>query len=181
MTPSIHYRKSKPSNMPPFGTLPGEDYIRKVLDYNPRNGFLSWAKRTPEMCAPVVDAKGNAWSSDEVANWFNVKFAGRRAGSKAGTFAKGTGRVAYSSIKLNGVCIPTSHACWFMETGRWPNGRIKFKDGNPANLRFENLIESALDSDRFNNIHFAPARRRAEAIPVRQRSAYDHDAPDHDT
>jgi len=136
------YRKSKPSNLPPFGTLPGEAYIRQVLDYNPANGFLSWARRTPDLCSPVVDAKGNTWTSHEVADWFNTKFANKRAGTKVNKWGKGTGTIKYSTVKLNGVTLPSSHVCWFLGYGSWPNGRITYKDGNPSNLRLDNLIET---------------------------------------
>jgi hypothetical protein len=83
--------------------------IREALDYNPASGLFVWK---------INPAK-------------NVK-----AGSIAGGASDGRG---YRYIRLNGVEFTDSRLAWFYMTGEWPERRVRFKDGNPNNCRFENL------------------------------------------
>jgi HNH endonuclease len=44
-------------------------------------------------------------------------------------------------IKINGEVYRLNRVIWLLQTGAWPKGRIKHKDSNLNNLRWENLYE----------------------------------------
>lgn len=44
-------------------------------------------------------------------------------------------------IKIDGEVYRLNRVIWLLQTGAWPKGRIKHKDGNPNNLRWSNLYE----------------------------------------
>lgn len=164
-----HYRKPHPPHLPPYGVLPSEAYIRAILDYNPHNGFLSWARRPPELCSPAVDARGKVWNREEAAKWFNTNFANKQAGTKSEKWSKATGIIKYPSVKLNGVNVPASHVCWFLHYGEWPKSRLSNIDGNPGNLKIANLKETGMrfhpcyNSGAFDRAKLAASRTAARA------------------
>jgi Recombination endonuclease VII/HNH endonuclease len=47
--------------------------------------------------------------------------------------------VKYRYIRLNGCNIPAQRIAYALHNGDFPNGRITFVDGNPLNLKYENL------------------------------------------
>ena len=61
---------------------------------------------------------------------------------RVGTRAGGDCNVGYRNIRLLGQEITEGRLAWFYQTGAWPTGRVKYKNGNPADCRFENLIIS---------------------------------------
>ena len=83
--------------------------IRDALDYNPATGVFVWK---------INPAK-------------NVK-----SGTTAGGNSKGNG---YRYIRLGGEEITECRMAWFYMTGRWPERRVRFKNGNKSDCRFENL------------------------------------------
>lgn len=85
------------------------DRVREVLDYNPATGVFVWK---------ISPAK-------------NVK-----AGSIAGGNGEGTG---YRYIRVDGAEVIASRLAFFYVTGSWPDRRVRHKNGNRQDLRFENL------------------------------------------
>ena len=60
-----------------------------------------------------------------------------KAGDEAGTI-RPDGMVA---IVVSGKTYLAHRLVWFYKTGAFPDGRIKFQDGDPTNLKWVNLIE----------------------------------------
>ena len=83
--------------------------VRDALDYNPATGVFVWK---------INPAK-------------NVK-----SGTTAGGNGKGNG---YRYIRLGGEEITECRMAWFYMTGQWPDRRVKFRNGNKSDCRFENL------------------------------------------
>jgi hypothetical protein len=83
--------------------------IRDALDYNPATGVFMWK---------ISPAKNVA--------------AGSVAGGKNGSRG-------YRYIRLNGEEVTESRLAWFYMTGNWPERRVRFKNGNSTDCRFENL------------------------------------------
>jgi hypothetical protein len=83
--------------------------VRDALDYNPATGVFVWK---------ISPAK-------------NVK-----SGTTAGGNSKGNG---YRYIRLSGEEITECRMAWFYMTGRWPERRVRFKNGDKSDCRFENL------------------------------------------
>ena len=85
------------------------DQVRDALDYNPATGVFVWT---------ISPAK-------------NLK-AGTVAGGKNGSGG-------YRYIRLCGEESTESRLAWFYMTGEWPERRVRFKNGNSQDCRFENL------------------------------------------
>jgi hypothetical protein len=60
-----------------------------------------------------------------------------KAGDEAGTLAY-DGTIV---VGLKGSIYPASRLIWFYVHGEWPPGRLFFRDGDKANLRFRNIGE----------------------------------------
>ena len=85
------------------------DQVREALDYNPSTGAFVWK---------ISPAK-------------NVK---------VGSIAGGVGDSrSYRYIRLDGCDVTDARLAWFYMTGSWPERRVRFKNGNPSDCRFENL------------------------------------------
>ena len=83
--------------------------ILDALDYNPATGVFKWK---------ISPAK-------------NVK---------AGTIAGGNSKSnEYRYIRLNNHEVTEGRLAWFYMTGEWPEGRVKYKNGDKQDCRFENL------------------------------------------
>jgi hypothetical protein len=85
------------------------EQMRQALDYNPATGAFVWK---------ISPAK-------------NVK-AGSRAGGSGDTDG-------YRYIRLEGEEVTDSRLAWFYMTGEWPDRRVRFKNGDKKDCRFDNL------------------------------------------
>lgn len=85
------------------------EQVRNALDYNPSTGEFIWK---------ISPAK-------------NIK-AGTRAGG-------GNGSSGYQYIRICGEEITTSRLAWFYMTGEWPERRVRFKNGDKTDCRYDNL------------------------------------------
>jgi hypothetical protein len=85
------------------------EQVRQALDYNPATGAFVWK---------ISPAK-------------NV-----RAGSRAGGSGDTDG---YRYIRLEGEEVTDGRLAWFYMTGEWPDRRIRFKNGDKKDCRFDNL------------------------------------------
>jgi hypothetical protein len=86
------------------------EQIRSALDYNPATGVFLW----------------------KISPTKNVK-----VGARAGGLSESNN---YRYVRLNGTEVTESRLAWFYMTGNWPERRVRFKNGNKSDCRFENLI-----------------------------------------
>jgi hypothetical protein len=86
--------------------------VLDALEYNPATGIFRWKIRPAK----------------------NVK-AGTVAGGKS--YSGG-----YRYIRLNGYEVTEARLAWFYMTGQWPERRIRNKNGDVSDCRFENLVQS---------------------------------------
>lgn len=93
------------------------ELVKEYLSYDAATGVIYW-KKSPSR---------------------NV-YAGEIAGcNKATRKDKDGNLVAYGYIRFGGQNIPSARIAWVLLHGEWPNGRVKFNDGNQLNLKAENL------------------------------------------
>lgn len=93
------------------------ELVKEYLAYEPETGSVYWIKSPSK----------------------NV-YAGEIAGcNKATRKDKNGNLVSYGYIRFGGQNIPSARIAWVLLNGEWPNGRIKFNDGNPLNLKADNL------------------------------------------
>lgn len=83
--------------------------VLDALEYNPVTGVFKWK---------INPAK-------------NVK-----AGTIAGGSSKGND---YRYIRLRNYEVTECRLAWFYMTGEWPTGRVKYRNGDKNDCRFENL------------------------------------------
>lgn len=104
--------------------------------------------------------------------WRRDRQGGARAGDEAGSITK-TGHVV---VGVDGVLLSAARVVYLWKYGIWPRGRLTFKDGNPANIRADNLTEKRSTYSRRKAAVYARNLRRhnEEAIELmRQRNAWD--------
>lgn len=85
------------------------DRVREALDYNPSTGVFVWKIRPAKNVAPGTVAGG--------------------CGSPNG----------YRCICLDGEEVTESRLAWFYMTGDWPERRVRYKNGDKSDCRFDNL------------------------------------------
>lgn len=78
--------------------------------------------------------------------WWRVKTAKKvMVGMEAGcvkttrTDPKTGEKVQYRYVSVNGNSVPAARIAWLLHYGSWPASKILFDDGNPLNLKAENL------------------------------------------
>jgi uncharacterized protein (DUF3820 family) len=64
---------------------------------------------------------------------------GSPSGKIAGTVSRGR-----RQIQIDGKIYPASHLVWFGKTGKWPKGKLGYRNGDRLDLRFENLFEATM-------------------------------------
>lgn len=98
--------------------VPSIERIQEVVAYDPDEGTFTWRIARARRFKP-----------------------GQPAG-KPKHVRKGNGEKAYHLyIGIDGCQIPASRIAWVLQHGRWPEGKLQTRDGNPMNLRFDNLRE----------------------------------------
>lgn len=99
------------------------DALKQMLSYEPATGEIRW-QQSPAR---------------------NI-YAGELAGCvKMLRKDKNGNGVEYRYIRLNGINMPAQRIAYALYHGSFPSGRISFADGNPLNLRIENLsVQKAL-------------------------------------
>jgi hypothetical protein len=97
---------------------------------------------------------------DGLLTWQISRSRLAKAGSEAGTFAH-DGTVV---VGVQGKTYAASRLIWLLVTGSWPTGKLRFRDGDPANLRWSNLYEeNATLSPRHANVY---QRRRRKIVKI---------------
>lgn len=83
-----------------------------------------------------------------------------KAGDEAGTFAH-DGTVV---VGIQGRTYSAGRLIWLMVNGKWPTGKLRFRDSDPTNLRWSNLYEeNATLSPKHANIY---QRRRRRILKI---------------
>jgi hypothetical protein len=118
--------------------LPDVETLRKLLDYDPETGVLTWKHRSADM----FTAAGNM-SEHHICQLWNGKHAGKPALSK-------TNHDGYSRGRLLGKFHMAHRVAWAIHFGRWPKTQLDHIDGNPANNRIVNLREASQQENNKN-------------------------------
>lgn len=88
--------------------------IRRYIKYNAKTGALTWRKNRVDGCGRVVAHKG------------------ARAGSPGRRYM----------LSINGNPLQGSSVAWALHYGKNPIGTLRFLDGNPLNLKIDNLFDT---------------------------------------
>lgn len=106
--------------------LPSIDYLRQRLRYEADTGKLYWREY------PHAPSK------------WNMRWAGKEAGSKGGSRR-------YSHIILNYQTLKTHRVAWVLHHGTWPVGQIDHINHVRNDNRIENLRDVSLTENRRNH------------------------------
>ena len=74
----------------------------------------------------------------------------KTAGTRAGALHKPSGM---RQVIFQGVSVYEQQLVWALVTGEWPAGKLKFKDGDPLNTRFDNLCAAANTAESYEALH----------------------------
>jgi hypothetical protein len=98
----------------------------------------------------------------------DIRWAENHPPMKAGNLAGSRhGRNGHWYIMFKGERYASHHVAWFLQRGVWPRHRILFRDGDPDNLTFDNLVS---ESESFSQNPQAIAfRLRAEKLATERR------------
>lgn len=103
------------------------EYVSERISYDPETGKLVW-KINPSRKMKAGDEAGT--------------LKGERTNVQTGK----TNRYRY--IRIDGWETPATRIAWLLATGKWPEGSVILKDGDPGNLRLENLSEAMFKTHR---------------------------------
>lgn len=109
--------------------MPAVRRVRELLSYNPNTGVFTW----------------------------RVARAGRPAGAPAGCLARVHSGVRLSFvIGIDGRSCYAQRVAWALMTGAWPENLVAFRDHDPTNLRWTNLMAATTLSNRQRRMDVAP-------------------------
>ena len=109
-----------------FTPIPDHSTLKKLLDYNPLTGILTWKSRDASMFSDgYMDAQGRA------NNW-NSKMAGKEAFG----YVHNTG---YKQGTLMGKVLKAHRVAWKLHYGEDPVEQIDHINGDRSDNRIENL------------------------------------------
>lgn len=103
-------------------SLPSPELLRKLLDYDPETGVLTWKERPRDF-----------FESDRNWRWWNTRFSGASALSAI----EGGG---YKSGRIFGRPTKAHRVAWAIMNGSWPTGEIDHVNGDKTDNRISNLI-----------------------------------------
>lgn len=97
--------------------------LKEMLAYDPQTGAFTWKMR------PYPNSR-------------------KRAGDVAGLL-KHTGSGSYRYVGLDNRQYLASQLAWFYVHGEWAKGQVGVKNGDPSDLRVDNLVEMKTVSGKF--------------------------------
>jgi hypothetical protein len=112
------------------------DLVRRLLDYDPETGVLTWRARTPDMFE-----EGKHSAKNSCAAW-NGQFAGRAAGVSR--------EDGYRRVMVLGKNLFSHRIAWAIMTGSWPREQIDHINGIKNDNRFINLREASCSQNAMN-------------------------------
>jgi Recombination endonuclease VII/HNH endonuclease len=95
------------------------EQVNELIAYYPETGLFTWKKKPSR---------------------------GSHVGDECGGFKGTGGKYRYRYINVLEYSTPASRVAWLLTYGKWPETNIVFKDGNPENLRIDNLKEANFPS-----------------------------------
>lgn len=121
--------------------LPSPDELRKLLDYDPETGVLTWRART----AGMFSNSGNG-SEANAAGW-NARWAWKPALSAVNNHGYRHGKIF--------ACDHLAHrVAWALHYGEWPAEQIDHINGDRSDNRIANLRQaSRTDNARNQKLH----------------------------
>lgn len=120
------------------------EYVRRIVDYDPHTGVLTWLPRTPDM----FDDGGH--SAEHNSRKWNARFAGSIASTKN---AHG-----YVCVRINGNRYLAHRIAWLYMVGSWPPDQIDHKNGDTGDNRWDNL-RLATHSENHQNLKVKKSNR----------------------
>lgn len=113
------------------------EYLHELLKYDESKGLLTWR---------------------------HTRSGRARAGAEAGYVPKQQNLPVM--VRIDGRAYSAARIIIAMKTGKWPMHPVRYRDGNPDNLRFHNLAQPhQLDMKHGNKL--ARARRRVNSAAIR--------------
>lgn len=106
------------------------EQVAAKLAYDPETGIFIW-KVAPSRRMPAGSVAGSQ--------------KGVRSNSRTGKNTR------YTYIRFEKIEAPAARFAWLLTYGKWPEGLILFKDGDPSNLRLENLKEAMFKTKVYTN------------------------------
>lgn len=103
--------------------LPEISYLHEVLEYEESTGVLTWKERPRHHFT-----RDNEWKT------FNIRFAGKPAGSKA--------KSGHLTIRLDNKLLLCHRVAWKLATGNDPKNLIDHINNKPDDNRIVNLREA---------------------------------------
>lgn len=109
--------------------MPAVQRVRELLSYNPNTGVFTW----------------------------RVARAGRPAGAPAGCLGQvHSGARLSFVIGIEGRSCYAQRVAWALMTGAWPETLVAFRDDDPTNLRWINLMAATTLSNRQRRMDVPP-------------------------
>lgn len=99
-----------------------------------------------------------------VLSWKRDRSRTAKAGDEAGTETASRTIV----IGIYGRMYVASRIVWLHVTGDWPKSRLRFRDEDPTNLRWNNLIELREALSTQHNAVYQRRYRKLRAVAMRQ-------------
>jgi hypothetical protein len=118
--------------------LPDVETLRKLLDYDPETGILTWKPRTAEM----FEADERRSAEHRCNNW-NSLYAGKRAFSGITNFGYCKGDIFKNRYLAHRIIF-------VMQTGRPPTADIDHINGNRSDNRWVNLRPASRSQNNKN-------------------------------
>lgn len=116
----------------PLTTRVSPATLREWFHYDQRTGTLRWRQSPTRAVKP---------------------------GDIAGTWRASNRRL---TVTFRGCIWPVHELVWYMSEGSLPEGGLAFRDGNPRNMRWANLIERRYTLSRTPSARYQRKRRREE-------------------